>query len=93
MYTILAIDDEASIRASYSVMLGDDYNLLLAESGEEGLSILEEKHVDLVLLDLRMRGMNGDDVLRKLQDRGATVPVVVVTEELGARLDIDVPAA
>lgn len=79
MQTILAIDDEAGVRRSYSLILNPDYHVLLAESGAAGLEMLDTKHVDLVLLDLKMPGLTGEEVLRKLQVEGNTVPIVVVT--------------
>lgn len=79
MQTILAIDDEESVRQSYRVILAPDYEVLLAEGGAAGLKLIEEKHVDLVLLDLTMPGMTGEEVLTELHNRGETTPVVVVT--------------
>ena len=79
MQTILAIDDEESVRQSYRVILDPDYEVLLADGGEAGLKLIEEKHVDLVLLDLTMPVMSGEEVLKRLQDQGETTPVVVVT--------------
>lgn len=79
MQTILAIDDEESVRQSYRVILDMDYEILLADGGEAGLKLIKERHVDLVLLDLTMPGMTGEQVLKQLQDQGETTPVVVVT--------------
>lgn len=79
MQTILAIDDERSVRESYRMVLGDAHRLLLAENGAIGLAVLEEKHVDLILLDLAMPELGGLDFLDALARRGETVPVVVVT--------------
>ncbi len=79
MQTILAIDDEISIRESYRIILGDTYRVYLAESGEEGLKLLQEKHVDLILLDLSMPKMGGMAFLEELEKRGELVPVLIVT--------------
>lgn len=79
MQTILAIDDELSIRESYRMILSDDYRVYLAEDGATGLQILSEKHVDLILLDLTMPGMTGMDFLERLDERGEMVPVLIVT--------------
>ncbi len=79
MQTILAIDDELSIRESYRIILSDDYRVYLAEDGATGLQILSEKHVDLILLDLTMPGMTGMDFLERLDERGEMVPVLIVT--------------
>ena len=79
MQTILAIDDEMSIRESYRMILGDAYRVYLAPDGPTGLQILSEKHVDLILLDLTMPGMSGMDFLEHLDQRGEMVPVLIVT--------------
>ncbi|MCF6283874.1 MAG: sigma-54 dependent transcriptional regulator [Candidatus Hydrogenedentes bacterium] len=79
MQTILAIDDELSIRESYRMILSDNYHIFLAESGEEGLKILDEKHVDLILLDLTMPRMGGMEFLEAMEERGEFVPVLIVT--------------
>ncbi|HOV75714.1 MAG TPA: sigma-54 dependent transcriptional regulator [Candidatus Hydrogenedentes bacterium] len=79
MHTILAIDDEAGVRQSYRVMLSDQYRVLLAENGREGLSLLEQRHADLILLDLTMPQMSGIAFLEELARRGEDIPVIVVT--------------
>lgn len=79
MQTILAIDDESSVRESYRVIFPDEYRLLLAEDGAKGLEILESKNVDLILLDLTMPGLSGADFLAQLAGRGDATPVIVVT--------------
>jgi DNA-binding NtrC family response regulator len=79
MQTILAIDDELSIRESYRMILSDAYRVYLAQDGATGLQILSEKHVDLILLDLTMPGMTGMDFLEQLDTRGEMVPVLIVT--------------
>ncbi|GMW00676.1 MAG: sigma-54-dependent Fis family transcriptional regulator [Candidatus Hydrogenedentota bacterium] len=79
MKTILAVDDELSIRESYRMILQDQYRVLLAEDGPKALKILEDNHVDLMLLDLMMAGMSGFQVLDEMQRRGVMPPVAVVT--------------
>jgi len=79
MQTILAIDDENSVRESYRMILSDQYRLIVAENGLKGLEVLDAKHVDLILLDLTMPGLSGLDILARLGERGETVPVIVVT--------------
>lgn len=79
MQTILAIDDEHGVRESYRAILSDDHRLITAVDGEEGLRILSEKYVDLILLDLTMPGIQGIDFLKLLRERGETMPVIVVS--------------
>ncbi|MBI4558013.1 MAG: sigma-54-dependent Fis family transcriptional regulator [Candidatus Hydrogenedentes bacterium] len=79
MQTILAVDDEAGIRESYRFILSDKYRVLLTDKGESALRILQQSHVDLVLLDLMMPGISGMEVLAELSRRGESVPVIVIT--------------
>ena len=69
MKTILAVDDELSIRESYRLILGDQYRVIPAEDGPAALKILEDTHVDLILLDLMMPHMDGFQVLDELAKR------------------------
>jgi DNA-binding NtrC family response regulator len=79
MQTILAVDDELSVRESYRLILKDSCRLLLAENGEDGLRQLQERNVDLILLDLTMPEMNGMTFLKRLEELGESTPVIVVT--------------
>lgn len=79
MKTILAVDDESSVRQSYRIMLSERFRVLLAENGRTGLELLEKHHVDLILLDLTMPEMSGMDFLERLSQRGENIPVIVVT--------------
>src|SRR6185436_17117701 len=79
MDKILAIDDEESVRQSYRMILSQHYHVSLAKGGQEALDFLEKNHADLILLDLTMPGMTGDEVLRRLGERGNVTPVIVVT--------------
>jgi len=79
MKTILVVDDEASVRQSYRLVLSEQYRVLLAENGKAGLANLDKHHVDLILLDLIMPEMTGIEFMDRLAARGDTTPVVVVT--------------
>jgi CheY-like chemotaxis protein len=78
---ILAIDDDADTREMYARMLRDEgHEALLAADGVEGIQLLEEKP-DLVILDLRLPGMDGYEILRtmKLDATTSEIPVLVVS--------------
>lgn len=80
MQTILAVDDEISVRESYRMILGGSYRMVLAGSAREALAVLEERNIDLILLDVMMPEMSGTEFLAHLQEKGETnVPVVVVS--------------
>lgn len=85
---ILIIDDEKHIRRSFADYLEDhDYGVLLAENGRVGLEMLRSGNPDLVLLDLRMPGMDGFELLREGRKRLPDLPIIVIS---GANLVRDV---
>src|SRR5947207_9525338 len=77
---ILVIDDEAGIRDSLRMTLEyDGYEFIGASTGQEGLAIAEREAPDLVLLDVKMPGMDGLEVLDRLRALNEALPVVVVS--------------
>ncbi|MFA7382874.1 MAG: sigma-54 dependent transcriptional regulator [Desulfurivibrionaceae bacterium] len=78
--TILIIDDEASIRESLSGILSDEgFQTISAEDGVQGLSLLEEEQVDLILLDIWMPGLDGLEVLKRIKESHAELPVIMIS--------------
>ncbi|PKN42418.1 MAG: sigma-54-dependent Fis family transcriptional regulator [Deltaproteobacteria bacterium HGW-Deltaproteobacteria-18] len=78
--TVLVIDDEPAHRLMVRVVLGDaGFKVLEADNGSSGLATLRAKPVDVVLLDMRMPGMSGLDVLQKMHEEGMTTPVIMLT--------------
>lgn len=80
--TILLVDDEEDVRGLVELMLAkEDFRLLSARSGNEALRIVQEETIDIILLDLLMPGMSGQDVLKILGRMPSTarIPVVVFT--------------
>jgi two-component system, response regulator, stage 0 sporulation protein F len=76
---ILVVDDDQGILDSFEVLLGDRYDLIKAENGYEALRILEADPPQLMFLDIKMPGLNGIDILKKLQGNKKHVEVVVIT--------------
>src|SRR5712691_4991159 len=77
---ILVIDDEAAIRDSLRMTLEyEGYEFVGAATGQEGLALAERDTPDLVILDVKMPGMDGLEVLDRLRGISETVPVVVVS--------------
>jgi two-component system nitrogen regulation response regulator NtrX len=77
---ILVIDDEGAIRDSLRMILEyEDYQFLGAASGQEGLALVQRERPDLVLLDIKMPGMDGMEVLKKLHALDETLPVVMIS--------------
>src|SRR5216684_3931556 len=77
---ILVIDDEAAIRDSLKMTLEyNGYEFVGAATGQEGLVLTERDAPDLVLLDIKMPGMDGLDVLGRLRAINETTPVVMIS--------------
>jgi two-component system nitrogen regulation response regulator NtrX len=77
---ILVIDDEAAIRDSLRMILEyEDYRFVGASSGQEGLALIQRERPDLVLLDIKMPGMDGMEVLRSLRATDDALPVVMIS--------------
>ena len=80
MPNILVIDDEESMRAGcVQALTGEGYRVQAAENGIQGLEMAQKESYDLVILDLRMPGLDGMVVLQKLREFDPSVVVVVVT--------------
>ena len=77
---VLVVDDEANVRLSLLAMLEPmGVQAEAVEGGRDALARLEEETFDLVLLDLKMPGMGGMEVLREVNSRAPDVPVIIVT--------------
>ncbi len=78
--TILVTDDERSIRNSLRDILEfEDYEVLEAENGKQVFKVLEENSVDLMLLDIKMKGMDGMEILSKLDEENYRFPVIMIS--------------
>lgn len=79
-FTILIIDDEKNIREGLAANFElEDYNVKTASSGEEGLEVISKGDIDLVITDLRMNGIGGEEVLQKVTSQTPGVPVIILT--------------
>ena len=79
---ILIVDDHPVVRAGLASMLGTQAELDLigsAPSGEDALRVIEEREPDVVLLDLRMPGMSGVEMLQAMKAAGKSVRVIILT--------------
>lgn len=79
-FTILVIDDEENIRNGLAANFElEDYNVKTAASGKEGLALLAKGDIDLVITDLRMDGITGEEVVRHVATNTPGIPVIVLT--------------
>ena len=78
--TILIVEDEHAVARGIQYALQQEgYTVALARSGEEGLEIAVSQAPDLIVLDVRLPGMDGFEVLRRLRAAGSKAPVLMLT--------------
>ena len=78
--TILVIDDDTSLRRVLEYTLQEEgYEVFTATSGEEGLTLFEERQPSLVITDMKMPGMSGFEVLERIKARAQDTLVIIVT--------------
>ena len=77
---VLIVDDEPNLRKILAAQLSrDGYDVLLAEDGEQGLSLLREHHIDLVVTDLKMPKIDGMTLLRQALAESPGLPIIMIT--------------
>ena len=77
---ILVTDDEKSIRNSLKEILEfEGYEVYEAENGAEALAKVKEQNMDLMLLDIKMKGMDGMEVLKSLKENRQDFPVIMIS--------------
>ena len=79
-FTLLIIDDEKNIRDGLAANFElEDYNVKTASSGEEGIELISKGDIDLVITDLRMPGISGEEVLKHVATVTPGIPVIILT--------------
>lgn len=87
---VLIVEDDPDLNEAFKIVLSKEgYDVLTAFNGQEALGFLEEDepNPDIILLDLLMPVMSGEEFLREINDSGYKIPVVVFTN-LDAQNDI-----
>src|SRR5579864_5608213 len=80
MPKILVIDDEADMRFAVRMLLErSGHSVMEAENGEDALAKIDEGKPDLVLLDMRLPGMDGIQILQKVREKQKDLPIIMVT--------------
>ena len=87
--TVLIVDDDEGMRDTLTAILKRDYLVLTAATGEEGLAVLKRKDVNLILLDVRLPGIGGLELLTIVKENYSLVEVIMVS----ALNEVDVAVA
>ena len=77
--TVLIVDDDEGMRDTLTAILKREYRILRVSSGEGALPILNREDVDLLLLDVRLPGINGFEVLRIVKENYSLIEVIVIS--------------
>ncbi len=78
--TVLCVDDEKiGLRVRKIMLEGRGFKVLTATSGEQGLALLSNNQVDLLVLDYYMPGMNGGDVAAEVRRRYPNLPIIFLS--------------
>ncbi|MFH1854391.1 MAG: response regulator [Candidatus Omnitrophota bacterium] len=89
--TVLIIDDEKDICDFFSYLLGQEgYCVEKATNGQKALNMVKEKRPDLILLDLKMPGMDGFEVLEELKKINGRIPIIILSDY--GELDLSIKA-
>ena len=76
---ILIVDDDAMNLKRTQMILKKEYNVLLAESGNEALLKLRNEKIDLILLDIAMPVMDGLETFKRMKEASVEIPVIFLT--------------
>ena len=80
MFNILVVeDDPVQRRLMKAVLTRGGYNVFQACDGNEGMAVLDRQHIDLVVLDVMLPGMNGFEFAKNLRQGGSELPLLMVT--------------
>ena len=89
-FKILVIDDEPILRNSLEMALKvSGYEVITAQSGEEGIELFRKENPDLILLDHWLPGINGDEVLRLIREKNTDVLVIIMTAQGSIELAVN----
>ena len=80
MHSILIVDDEPNYLIILSELLRDEgFEIFTAPGGKEGMEIVQEVDLDLVITDMQMPGMNGLELLDRIKEKNSHLPVIMIT--------------
>jgi len=79
-FNVMVVDDEKNIRTGLGKAIElDGHNVVLAEDGQQALELVEQEEIDLIICDLKMPRMTGEELLRRVVQSYPTLPVIILT--------------
>lgn len=79
MEKVLVVDDEVEILNILTKYLKDDYEILTASSGQEGIDVFEREKPPVIITDIKMPGMDGIELMRRVKAMDGDAEVIVIT--------------
>lgn len=87
--SVLIVDDEKVMRESLRDWLKDDYDVTLAETGEETIELVKERDFDALIMDVRLTGKSGIDVLKEVRQIKPQMKSIIMTAYPSVELAVD----
>lgn len=79
MTKILVVDDENSMLTAMKYLLGDKYEVTFCDSGFKALEVIKKTNFDIVLLDMVLGDVSGNEILRKIKERNKDTNVIIIS--------------
>lgn len=80
MFTVMVVEDDNNTRRLTADVLEENgYKAVLAKDGIEALEIMDEKHIDLIIMDIMMPRMDGYELTKQLRSADCNIPILMVT--------------
>jgi DNA-binding response OmpR family regulator len=80
MFHILIVDDDKNTRRLYQAVLENEgYQVFPAENGNDALNVMEREHIDLVIVDIMMPGMDGYEFTKTIRETKNSLPILMVS--------------
>lgn len=89
MKTILLVEDNDALRAMFAIVLGDQYRVIEANNGIDGLRLFHELQPALIITDLSMPGMSGFVFIRTLRAQGSKVKIIACSALFNQGQDLE----
>lgn len=76
---VLVVDNDRGILESFDALLGDEYNLIVAENGYQALELIRSERPSLIFLDVKMPGLDGFDLLHEMKKERSITKVILIS--------------